>query len=170
MSGFLGQETKYFYNLTPEVIDQSLISIGIRPIGRTIPLNSLENRVYSVEVRAADLSLTEYQAGFDRAFAADQVVVKFYRPGRWSSEAIAEEHQSLRHLSSMEIPVVTPIEFQEKTFFKEESTGLFFAVFPKVIGRLKDELNKQETEQLARLIARVHQGLSYLEPYSIVEV
>ena len=163
--GFLGKETKYFYNLTPEVIDQALLSIGIRPIGRTIVLNSLENRVYSVEIKSADLVLTEYQEGFDKAFALDQVVVKFYRPGRWSADAIAEEHQSLRHLSSLEIPVVTPIEFKGETFFKEVTTNLYFAVFPKVIGRLKDELNIQEVQQLSRLLARVHQGLHYLAPY-----
>lgn len=165
MSGFLGTETKYFYTLTPEVIDQALESISMQPIGRTMALNSLENRVYSVEVKASDINLTEYQTGFDRAFALDQVVIKFYRPGRWSFDAIAEEHQTLRHLSSLEIPVVTPIEYCEKTFFKEETTGLFFSVFPKVIGRLKDEINKQEAEQLGRLLARVHQGLSYLKPY-----
>lgn len=165
MSGFIGKETKYFYNLTPDAIDLALKSMGIRPVGRTMALNSLENRVYSVEINSADLKLTEYQMDFDKGFSTDQVVVKFYRPGRWGKDAIQEEHQSLKHLSSMEIPVVTPIEFQNETFFKEESTGLFFAVFPKVIGRLKDELNSQEVEQLARLLARVHQSMSYLAPY-----
>jgi Ser/Thr protein kinase RdoA (MazF antagonist) len=165
MSGFLGQETKYFYSLTPEVIDQALISIGIQPVGRTLALNSLENRVYNVEVKSAQPFFNEYQESFNEAFSKDQVVIKFYRPGRWSADAIAEEHQSLSHLCSMEIPVVTPFLKEEESFFKEKETGLFFAVFPKVIGRLKDELNKSEVEQLARLVARVHQGLKYLSFY-----
>ena len=165
MSGFLGRETQYFYQLTPEVIDQSLLSIGIKPIGRTLALNSLENRVYSVEVQSCRELFNEYQESFEKTFAIDQVVVKFYRPGRWSADAIAEEHQSLRHLSSLEIPVVTPFVFQGESFFKEQSSNLYFAVFPKVIGRLKDEFNRQEVEQLARLVARVHQGLHYLSPY-----
>jgi Ser/Thr protein kinase RdoA (MazF antagonist) len=165
MTGFLGKETKYFYSLTPEVIDQALLSMAIKPIGRTIALNSLENRVYSVEIKATDLKLNEYQESFEQAFSQDQVVVKFYRPGRWSADAIGEEHQSLRHLSSLEIPVVSPLEKNGQTFFKEETTGLYFAVFPKVIGRLKDELVLQEVQPLARLIARVHQGLKYLTPY-----
>lgn len=48
-------------------------------------------------------------------------------------------------------------------FFKDGSTlqetpesGILFSMFPKQGGRLKDELNDQEVEQLGRLLARVH--------------
>lgn len=163
MSSFLGQETKYFYSLTPEVIDASLLKIGIKPIGRTMALNSLENRVYNVEVN--EPTLRQFNEVFERAYSEDQVVIKFYRPGRWSKDAILEEHQTLNQLYALELPVVTPFSFKSETLFQDETTGLYYAVFPKVFGRLKDEFQKEEVAQLGRLIARVHKALEILRPY-----
>ena len=97
-----GGPTQYFYSLTPEVIDQVLRDHGLRPAGRVLALNSLENRVYDVEV-----------AKFEKPegpFASENVVVKFYRPGRWSKEIIREEHKFLLELANYEIPVIAPME------------------------------------------------------------
>ena len=55
--------------------------------GRVLALNSYENRVY--------------QVGIDEGAP---VVVKFYRPGRWTDAAILEEHAFALELAAQEIP------------------------------------------------------------------
>lgn len=152
-SNLWGQSTQFFYSLSPEIIDSAFKTKGIRPIGRVLPLNSLENRVYDVEVEIPEslgLKLTD-------PFDPNSLVVKFYRPGRWSLLAIQEEHSFLNELqSTAEIPVICPLAINGSTLFTEETTGIFYALFPKVRGRLKDELNTQEKEQIGRLVARIH--------------
>jgi Ser/Thr protein kinase RdoA (MazF antagonist) len=39
----------------------------------------------------------------------EALVVKFYRPGRWSRAAILDEHRFLRDLADAEIPVIAPL-------------------------------------------------------------
>jgi len=140
--------TQYFYGLTPDVIDEVMRDHGLRPAGRVLALNSLENRVYDIEV-----------GKFDKPpgpFAPENVVAKFYRPGRWSEATIREEHRFLLELAEYEIPVIAPIERDGETLFRHEATGLMYTVFPKVRGRLKDELNVEESRLIGRLIARLH--------------
>jgi Ser/Thr protein kinase RdoA (MazF antagonist) len=111
-------------------------------------LNSLENRVYDVELAST--------MDFGKGFAPSTVVVKFYRPGRWSQAQILEEHRFLETLIEFEVPVVAPLEFKGSTLHLHEETSLWFALFPKVQGRLKDELIKEEIDQAGRLIGRIH--------------
>ncbi|MEI8348439.1 MAG: serine/threonine protein kinase, partial [Pseudomonadota bacterium] len=149
MNSVWDQETKYFYALTPEVIDHSIEIRGLRASGRVFALNSMENRVYEVEVSPHDF--------WEDPFSPDSVIVKFYRPGRWSREAIKEEHQFLLELHGYGIPVIAPLVFDDETLFECPTTGFFYVLFPKMRGRLKDELNKEEIEQIGRLAARIHQ-------------
>lgn len=146
--GIWGNETKHFHGLTPEIVLQAAEVFGKRLTGRIIPLNSVENRVYDIEL-ASPIDVP-------KGFSATNVILKFYRPGRWSREQIIEEHRFLDSLNEFEVPVVAPIEFNNSTLHLHEETNLFFALFPKVQGRLKDELNKEETEQVGRLIGRIH--------------
>ncbi len=134
--------TEFFYNLTPEVIDASFFDLGLKPSGRVLALNSLENRVYEVEISDKELGTS--------------VIVKFYRPNRWSRESILEEHEFLNELYELEIPVIAPLKIHNKTLHVEKHTGLYYALFPKVRGRLKDELNKEEIDQIGRLLGRIH--------------
>ncbi len=143
-----GGPTQFFYSLTPEVIDQVMLGHGLRPLGRVLALNSLENRVYDVEVSRLQLP--------EGPFSPDSVVVKFYRPGRWSEATLREEHRFLRELLEFELPVVAPLEKNGETLFRHTESGLFYTVFPKVRGRLKDELTGSEAQQIGRLIARLH--------------
>lgn len=144
-----GGPTQFFYTLTPDVIDQVVIAHGLRPLGRVLALNSLENRVYDVEVsKVPDLPLGP--------FAPQSVVLKFYRPGRWDEATIREEHRFLLELAEYEFPVVAPLERDGETLFRHEASGLYYTVFPKVRGRLKDELNKEEARLIGRLVARLH--------------
>lgn len=123
-------------------------SWGKRLTGRVMALNSLENRVYDVELAHSE--------DFGKGFSPTNVIVKFYRPGRWTREQILEEHSFLQNLGEFEVPVVAPLEFKGTTVHTHEETKLFFTLFPKVQGRLKDELIKDEIDQAGRLIGRIH--------------
>ncbi|MFQ5351634.1 MAG: serine/threonine protein kinase [Candidatus Binatia bacterium] len=141
-------ETKFFYELTPERILDAVEASGLRCTGRCMALNSMENRVYQVEV--------EVDGGADAPSSAFRVV-KFYRPGRWSKEQILEEHRFLLDLVAAEVPAVAPQPFDDgSTLAKVGDLEIWCAVFPRVGGRAPEELDDDKLEQLGRLVARLH--------------
>jgi Ser/Thr protein kinase RdoA (MazF antagonist) len=148
LQGIWGEETKHFHLLTPEHVMHAAEAFGKRLSGRVMALNSLENRVYDVELAST--------MDVEKGFSPTNVILKFYRPGRWSEAQILEEHRFLTSLIEFEVPVVAPLEFNHKTLHLNEETNLWFALFPKVQGRLKDELIKEELDQVGRLIGRIH--------------
>jgi Ser/Thr protein kinase RdoA (MazF antagonist) len=82
-------------------------------------------------------------------------VVKFYRPGRWSEDAILEEHDFLLDLEEAEIPVCAPLEFADgRTLHTVE--GIHYAVWPRTGGRSPEELDDEQVAILGRLVARIH--------------
>jgi len=81
-----------FTDLRPEQILDALEAVGLRGDGRLLQLNSFENRVFQVHLESSEV-----------------VVVKFYRPGRWTDEQILEEHQFALELQAQDIPVVAPL-------------------------------------------------------------
>ena len=81
--------THPYADLTPDRVLDALQSVGLEGDGRLQALGSYENRVYQIGVEDAQ-----------------PVVVKFYRPGRWSDSAILEEHAFVAELAAREIPVV----------------------------------------------------------------
>ena len=81
------------------------------------------------------------------------MVVKFYRPGRWSRQAILEEHAFLADLRDAEITVCAPLG-QETTLREQE--GLLYALWPRTGGRSPDELPDAALPILGRLLARIH--------------
>jgi Ser/Thr protein kinase RdoA (MazF antagonist) len=138
-----------FFQLTPERVLSAVERLGVRCTGRMLALNSMENRVYEVEL---DIDLEPNCSKLD-AFR----VVKFYRPGRWSREQISEEHEFLNDLLQVELPVVAPLRFPSGlTIECLESDQIYYSVFPKVAGRINDELEADDLEQIGRLIARMH--------------
>ncbi len=102
------------------------------------PLNSYINRVFEIE----SVDHTRF-------------VAKFYRPGRWSKEAIREEHQFLKDLTAQELPVIAPLPLQDGTTLAQ-SEGMLYSIFPKCGGRSVDEFTDEEWLQLGRLLGRVH--------------
>lgn len=144
------EETEFFYSLTPEKILSAVEQTGLRCTGRVLQLNSMENRVYEVEI--------ELPRGVEEKSRYDAFrVVKFYRPGRWSREQIQAEHQFLIDLVEMEIPVIAPGLLPEgNTLGTVDGTEIFFAVFPKAGGRNLDELSDEQLEVIGRFIARMH--------------
>ena len=146
------KETEFFFELTPDRILNSFEKVtGLRASGRTLALNSMENRVYEIELEPDDDTPVR-RSNYDMF-----KIVKFYRPGRWSQPQIQEEHNFLWELVEGEVPVVAPWRNQEgQSLFKDETTGLFFTIFPKVGGRSPHELSKEQLEIVGRLMARMH--------------
>jgi Ser/Thr protein kinase RdoA (MazF antagonist) len=132
-------ETEHFYQLTPHQILDAIESIGFKPTGRCLPLNSLENRVYEIELESGE-----------------SIITKFYRPGRWTKEQILEELSFIRELYDAELPVVPPLILDSNILFTCAETKILFSVFEKKGGRLKDELNEDEISLIGRTIARLH--------------
>ncbi|MBI3557734.1 MAG: serine/threonine protein kinase [Deltaproteobacteria bacterium] len=134
-----------FFTLTPErilgAVERALGSdkTGVRATGRCLALNSMENRVYELEMDDES-----------------RVVTKFYRPGRWTREMILEEHGFLAELIEAEIPAVAPLPLTNSSTLAESEDGIFFAVFPKVRGRIVQELDDARLQQVGRLLARLH--------------
>lgn len=128
-----------FHDLGPDrVLNLVERELGIRCNNLFRPLNSYINRVFEIETGEGE-----------------RLVVKFYRPGRWSKKALLDEHAFLIALAEQEIPVVAPLYFQGGQTLAE-SENLFFAVFPKCGGRSSDEFNDDQWLQLGRLLGRVH--------------
>lgn len=143
-------ETQHFAELTPDRILTEVEHIGVRCTGRVLPLHCMENRVYELEIEVdATVPIRSPSERF--------VVAKFYRPGRWSAEQIAEEHAFLADLTDAEVPVVAPRPFPDgSTLRRMADAPIWFTVFPKVGGRSPDELDDERLQRLGRLLARMH--------------
>ena len=82
-------------------------------------------------------------------------IVKFYRPGRWSDEAILEEHAFVAELAGHEIPVVAPLALDGKrTLYAHQ--GFRFSVYPKHGGRVPELGDLNTLEWMGRFIGRIH--------------
>ena len=150
LSTWGSEETKYFYELTPERILDAVETFGFKCTGRCMALNSMENRVYDVEIEVDDEKSLRTRSERFR-------IVKFYRPGRWTETQIREEHQFLLDLTELEIPVVAPLQFGDgETLLKVPDCNIWAAVFPKVGGRNPDELQDDQLPLVGRLLARLH--------------
>jgi Ser/Thr protein kinase RdoA (MazF antagonist) len=143
-------QTQYFYEITPDRILTATECADVKCTGRFMALNSMENRVYEVEIELPE----DYRP---KSPSERFRIIKFYRPGRWTQAQIQEEHDFLRELSTDEIPVVCPVELKDgKTVGVDPDSGIFFAVFLKVGGRSPEELNFEHCEWVGRLLARIH--------------
>jgi Ser/Thr protein kinase RdoA (MazF antagonist) len=137
--------TQFFYELNPDLILSTVDSLGFSTTGRVMLLNSMENRVYEVEIDSNSDNPSDHSK-----------IIKFYRPGRWSIEQLQEEHDFMFDLHEAEIPVIAPIQFDKKSLFTHAELGLHYTVFNKQGGRAPDEFNDEEIEQVGRLLARLH--------------
>jgi Ser/Thr protein kinase RdoA (MazF antagonist) len=126
-----------YAGLTAERVLDALDSVGVRGDGRMIALNSYENRVYQLWLDDAP-----------------PVVAKFYRPQRWSDEAILEEHAFVDALDAREIPAVPPRAIDGRTLHHFD--GFRFAVFARHGGRAPELEQRSTLEHLGRFIARIH--------------
>jgi len=111
--------------------------MGFAVDGSQFPLNSYENRVYQIGLNEGD-----------------DLIAKFYRPLRWTDEAILEEHQFSHELAEQEIPVIAPLKIDGQSLFIFE--GYRFALFPKRGGRSPELDNEEHLEWLGRFMGRLH--------------
>lgn len=135
-----------FSRLDPDRVLDAVESVGLRGDGRLLALNSYENRVYQV----------------GREEGAP-VVVKFYRPGRWTAAQILEEHQFVAELAEREVPVVPARVLDGRTL--HEFDHFLFAVFPSRGGRAPELGDPNTLEWIGRFIGRIH-SLGQTEAYS----
>ncbi len=127
-----------YERLTPDAVLLAAESCGAQPSGGLLALNSYENRVYQ-------LALNE--GGY--------VVAKFYRPQRWSDEAIQEEHDFALELAAAEIPVVAPLaDAAGETLHRHD--GFRFALFPRRGGRWPELDVPDVLWRLGRFLGRIH--------------
>ena len=124
--------------LGPDQVLGAIEELGYSVDGRLQEMNSFENRVYEVGLE-------------DRA----PIIAKFYRPHRWSDEAIQEEHDFSLSLADQEIPLIPPNkDTLGHTLFK--SLGYRYALFERRGGRPPDFESPDQLRQLGRLIGRLH--------------
>jgi len=126
-----------YAGLTPDRVLDALASVGLRPDGRLLSLNSYENRVY--------------QAWMEEG---PPLVAKFYRAARWTDAQIVEEHEFARELAEAEIPVVAPVAFAARTL--HAFGGFRFAVFPRRGGRAPELEDRETLEWIGRFVGRIH--------------
>ena len=124
--------------LGPDAILDAVESRGYLCNGQFLALNSYENRVYQVGIEDAE-----------------PLIAKFYRPARWSDEAIIEEHQFTQALSDLEVPVIAPLIDKDGTTLHTHN-GYRFTLSPRRGGRAPELDDPDHLEQMGRFIARIH--------------
>lgn len=134
----MSNTTDDFYNLGPEQILECIEKEGYIPTGRFIPLNSYENRVYLIYLEDKE-----------------PIVAKFYRPGRWSLEALNEEHLFMEQLKSEGLPVVNALPLTNKDTVNQWGS-INYCFYPQHKGRMPYELLKPDIRKVARTLARLH--------------
>lgn len=137
-----------FAALSPDVMLDAVERLGLPVDGRLIALNSYENRVY--------------QIGVDDERFGPFVVVKFYRPGRWSDAAILEEHGWVSELAAEELPVVPPLQLGGGSLHTH--AGFRYGVFPRQGGRAAEFDDDENLARMGRLLGRIH-GVGQRKPF-----
>jgi Ser/Thr protein kinase RdoA (MazF antagonist) len=127
-----------FAGLTPDRVLDAASSMGFESDGRLFALNSYENRVYQMGRPEGAL------------------VLKFYRPGRWSDAQITEEHTFTAELAAAEMAVAAPIEIDGRTLFRFEDFR--FSVFPWMRGRAPELDAPEARAMVGRALARLHRN------------
>lgn len=141
-----------YAGLSPDVVLDGIERFGVRCSGALYPLNSYENRVYLAELEDEDTA----------------VVAKFYRPRRWTTEAILEEHEFSQELAAHEIPVASPMALPTNDANGDANgavgegptlaiqDGYRVAVYPRIRGRAPEIDHPETLAWLGRFLGRIH--------------
>ena len=127
-----------YAELSPVTVLEAVESLGYETDARMFPLNSYENRVYQVGLAGKP-----------------SIIVKFYRPERWTTEQILEEHSYTQELVDLEIPVVPPIDFADGGTL-QQFNDFRFSVFEQLIGRPPELDNLDNLLVMGRFVGRIH--------------
>jgi Ser/Thr protein kinase RdoA (MazF antagonist) len=133
-----------FAGLTPETVLDATEAVGFTSDGHLFALNSYENRVYQLGA------------------PGHAVVVKFYRPGRWSDEQIREEHEFTAELAAGDLNVAAPLAVEGETLLRFREFR--FTLFPHRRGRAPDLDAPDARVVLGRSLARLHR-IGALRPF-----
>ncbi len=129
----------YFSELTPDsflpVLEEAL-ETELTSLVR--PLPSYINRVYEIQA-------------VDKAF----YIAKFYRPGRWTVDALMDEHTFLFDCAEIDIPVVCPLKLNNGNTLGKLGM-ISFAIFPKRAGRQFDIETEENWKRVGTLLGRLH--------------
>ncbi len=101
-------------------------------------LNSYINRVYALQT-----------------VDGQGVIIKFYRPDRWTRQAVEEADSYVLELQTAEIPVVAPFRLASGSTLAVHE-GCLFSIFPQFGGRFLDEFSDQQWLEIGRLLGRMH--------------
>jgi len=129
-----------FNVLDPEGALDLLETMGLQPVGDSVNHDSLENRVFSYTLSTSE-----------------RVVLKVYRPGRWSLEGLQDEIDFTDELLAEGISVVRPLDLPSGGKLGTWE-GMHFALFEFIEGTedRSDPLSEPELRDLGRLAARIH--------------
>lgn len=137
--GFTLSNTGDFEHLVPDVMLNAVEeALGRKMTGLATALPSYINRVY--EIQTMD---------------GERLIAKFYRPGRWSREALQDEHDFVADCAADEIPVIAPLILPNGGTI-HESDGIYFTLFPKRFGRQLEINTDEDWLRVGRLLGRVH--------------
>ncbi len=136
-----------FDALAPEVVLRAIEdAFGLRLDGTLQAFSSYVNRVYGV-----------------RTDAGTEFVAKFYRPGRWSVDALADEHEFVLDCADAELPVVPPREDRDGCTLQIISVDAAWgtqeyawALYEKRGGRGFDAESDAQWLRLGALAGRLH--------------
>ena len=125
-------------SLSPDLVIDAVESLGYMSDARLLALNSYENRVYQVGIEEGD-----------------PLIAKFYRPDRWTTDQILEEHQFSLDLQSAEISVVAPLVDALGNSLHRHG-DFQFALFPRRGGYPPELDNFDNLLVLGRTLGRIH--------------
>ncbi len=134
----LKTQDNQFYDLDPNLILATAEKNGYSVTGELIQLNSYENRVFEIKLEERN-----------------SIIAKYYRPGRWSSETILDEHQFTEELKKESIEVASALTLKNNSTL-DLAEGIKYAFFEKVRGRMVQELSILHFKKLGRWLARLH--------------
>jgi Ser/Thr protein kinase RdoA (MazF antagonist) len=128
-----------YSQLSPDLVIRAVESTGRMSDARVMALNSYENRVYQIGIEDEK-----------------PIIAKFYRPARWQTAEIVEEHHFCQDLVSAELPIVAPLvdESNQQTLFEFE--GYRFALFQRKGGQAPEAGDLEQIHRLGMLLGRVH--------------
>lgn len=137
-----------FESLTPDHVLSCLEAEGLTLDARLMALNSYENRVYQVGQEDGP-----------------PLIAKFYRPERWSDDALLEEHAFTEELAELDIPAVPPLRDARGATLRKSEDGLRFALYPRVAGRAPNLEDEAALAILGRYLGRIH-AVGVLKPFA----
>lgn len=132
-----------FYSLTPDQVLEATERLDVLASGEFLQLNSYENRVFEVVLEDSG------------ALDMSRVICKFYRPMRWSQNAILEEHFFMEELKQNGVNTVPALTLPNQQTLMSHAS-MWVAFFPKIRGRLVQELSNDDFTSLGRSLARLH--------------